>query len=54
MPRKKILISLEKGLREKIEKKIAPQGGKFSTFVEYLLKEYLRKKKWKRKEKVEI
>ena len=42
--REKILISIEVGLREKVEKKIKPFGGKFSTYVEQLLKKGVEEK----------
>jgi hypothetical protein len=41
MVKEKIMISLEEGLRTEVEKAVAPFGGKISTLVETLLKQFL-------------
>lgn len=44
MAKEIIMISLTPGLRGEVEKKIKPFGGKFSTYLEELIKKDLGKK----------
>lgn len=43
MIKDKILISIEAGLRTKVDEKTAKYGGRFSNLVERLIKDFLNK-----------